>query len=74
MRASARALEAGFLAEMLKSAGYAEAREAFGGGIGEEQFLSFLRAQTAEALAARGGIGLADSIYRSLAERGSDAP
>ena len=42
LMAVARELEASFLAEMLKSAGVGEARKAFGGGAGEDQFSSFL--------------------------------
>ncbi|MEZ5777385.1 MAG: rod-binding protein [Paracoccaceae bacterium] len=66
LRKAAVELEASFLAEMLKSAGLGEAREAFGGGVGEEQFSSFLRQEQAHALADRGGIGLAESIFRAL--------
>ena len=35
---AADAFETHFLAEMLKSAGLGQARESFGGGVGEEQF------------------------------------
>ena len=66
LMAVARQLEASFLAEMLKSAGVGEARQAFGGGAGEDQFSSFLVQEYAEATVEAGGIGLAESIYRSL--------
>ncbi len=66
LREVARDLEAAFLAEMLKHAGFGESRESFGGGIGEEQMSSLLRAEHANALAAQGGIGLAESIYQSM--------
>jgi peptidoglycan hydrolase FlgJ len=69
LRAAAEALEASFLDEMLKGAGLGEPREAFGGGVGEEQFSSFLRQEQSKALVARGGIGLADSIYAALARQ-----
>lgn len=72
LRAVARELEASFLAEMLKHAGFGESRESFGGGAGEEQFASLLRAEHARALADRGGIGLAESLFRALVAR-SDA-
>lgn len=39
----ARALEAAFLAEMLGYGGLGTTRSTFSGGIGEEQFASFLR-------------------------------
>jgi Rod binding domain-containing protein len=72
LRAVARELEASFLAEMLKHAGFGESRESFGGGAGEEQFASLLRSEHARALADRGGIGLAESLFRALVAR-SDA-
>lgn len=59
-------LEASFLAEMLKSAGLGQARGAFGGGPGEDQFSSFLIREYADEAARTGGIGLRESIYRSL--------
>ncbi|WP_417723145.1 rod-binding protein [Salipiger sp.] len=72
LRASAVRLEATFLAEMLKSAGFGESRDAFGGGLGEERFSSFLREEHARSLAENGGIGLAEAIYRALKERSDD--
>lgn len=69
---AAQQLERSFLSEMLAAAGFGEAREAFGGGAGEEQFSSFLRDAHAEAMVARGGLGLAESIYRAMAERSDD--
>jgi peptidoglycan hydrolase FlgJ len=71
LRAAAQALEASFLDEMLKGAGLGQARESFGGGIGEEQFSSFLREEQSKALVAGGGIGLADSIYAALTRQAS---
>lgn len=69
LRRAAEALEATFLAEMLKSAGFGAAREgAFGGGAGEAQFASFLVAEQARAMAEAGGIGLAESIFNALKE------
>lgn len=69
LRAAAEQLEAGFLAEMLKSAGLGQGRAAFGGGVGEEQFASFLRQSQAEEMVKAGGIGLAESLYHALKER-----
>ncbi|HEX9858187.1 MAG TPA: rod-binding protein [Paracoccaceae bacterium] len=66
LRVQAQALEAAFLAEMLSHAGFGAARDSFGGGIGEDQFASFLRQEQATALAQRGGIGLAESLFRAL--------
>lgn len=71
---AARDLEASFLSVMLREAGMGAPRAAFGGGAGEEQFASFLIQAYAESMAERGGIGLAEVIFRSLQERaGNDA-
>lgn len=69
LREVARELEASFLAEMLKHAGLGATSESFGGGAGEDQFASLLRAEHARALADRGGIGLAESLFRALTAR-----
>ena len=66
---SAQRLEAAFLAEMLKGTGLGERGGDFGGGIGEEQFTSFLREAYANEMAKRGGVGLAESIFEALKER-----
>lgn len=65
----AQELEATFLAEMLKSAGFGAPRESFGGGIGEDQFSSFLRQSQSEQMVKAGGIGLAERLFESLKER-----
>ncbi|SIS83571.1 rod-binding protein [Phaeovulum vinaykumarii] len=72
LRKAAVELEASFLSEMLKEAGFGEAREAFGGGIGEEQFSSFLRNEHAHAMAKAGGIGLAESLFQAMVKRMED--
>lgn len=69
LREVAQDLEAAFLSEMLKHAGMGEARESFGGGIGEEQMTSLMRNEQAHALQARGGIGLSEQIFQSLLRR-----
>ncbi len=66
---AAKKLEASFLAEMLKAAGLGKPREANGGGIGEEQFGSFLRQAQADAIVEKGGIGLAQSLFEALKEK-----
>lgn len=66
---AAQDLEATFLAEMLKSAGFGKTREFFGGGIGEDQFGSFLRQAQADEMVKIGGIGLAQSLFEALKER-----
>lgn len=69
LRKAADALEAGFLAEMLKSAGVGKSRESFGGGAGEDQFSSFLVTAQAEAMVKSGGIGLAEHLFEALKDR-----
>ncbi len=71
---AAQALEASFLSEMLKSAGFGDARSSFGGGIGEEQFGSFLRNAQAELMVQKGGVGLAHSLFEALKERSDGDP
>ncbi len=71
---AARALEGEFLSQMLKSAGFGEARQAFGGGTGEDQFASMLRDTHARSLAESGGIGLAEAIYRSMTRGAPGSP
>ena len=66
LRAIAQEFEASFLAEMLRAAKFGEPAGSFGGGIGEEHFASFLVDAQAQQLAARGGLGLAEVILRSL--------
>lgn len=72
LRMQAQALEASFLAEMLSHTGLDAANEDFGGGVGEDQFGSFLREEQAKLMAARGGIGLGESLFRALRERSND--
>jgi Rod binding domain-containing protein len=73
LRAAAVGLEAGFLAEMLRSAGFGQARTAFGGGAGEDHFTNFLVRQQAEEMARRGGIGIAEALFEALKARDSHA-
>ncbi len=72
LRRVAAALETTFLNEMLKSAGLGAARDSFGGGVGEENFASFLREEQAKGMVAAGGIGLAERLFHALKAR-SDA-
>ena len=72
LRSAAEQMEAGFLAEMLKSAAPDQANSAFGGGAGEEHFLSFLYRAQAEELTRAGGIGLAETLFRAMQERSGE--
>ena len=69
LRDAALALEASFLAEMLKAAGLGAARDGFGGGAGEDQFTSFLVQEQAMHMARAGGIGLAETLFHALKAR-----
>ncbi len=71
LRRAALELEANFLSLMLKESGIADSG-AFGGGVGEEQFSSFLRDIHAREMAEAGGIGLAESIFQALKARSDD--
>ncbi|WP_299372666.1 rod-binding protein [uncultured Tateyamaria sp.] len=66
---AAKKLEATFLAEMLKSAGFGKSRESLGGGAGEDQFSSFLVQAQATEMVEAGGIGLAEALFDALKER-----
>lgn len=69
LRQAADALEATFLSEMLKSAGVGESRETLGGGVGEDQFGSFLREAQASEMVKAGGIGLSEHLFQALKAR-----
>jgi len=66
MREASQKLEATFLSEMLKSAGFGATRSTFGGGIGEDQFSSFLRDAQANEMVRAGGICLAESLFEAM--------
>lgn len=72
LREVAQQLEAGFLAEMLKSAGLGKTSDHFGGGAGEDQFGSFLLQEQAMQMVKAGGIGLSESLFHALKERQND--
>ncbi|WP_146347490.1 rod-binding protein [Falsiphaeobacter marinintestinus] len=72
LREAATKLEATFLAEMLNAAGLGNARQSFDGGTGEDQFGSFLVRAQADQIARAGGIGLAETLFRSLSETQND--
>lgn len=66
LREAARKIEQAFVLEMLKHSGVAKPREAFGGGLGEEQFASFLEEAYAEKIMDAGGFGLSEAIFKAL--------
>ena len=57
---------------MLAQAGVDETQGSFGGGAGEAQFASFLRQAQAKAIAAQGGVGLSESLFRALVRADGD--
>ncbi len=69
----AQELETRFLSEMLAHTGLDAQTGAFNGGMGEDQFASFLREAQAKAMVDRGGLGLAQSIFQSLVRRDDPA-
>lgn len=73
LREKAAELETAFLAEMLGHAGLGAAKDGFGGGIGEEQFSSFLRQEQAAAMVKAGGIGLTEILFRAMSNSDSEA-
>jgi Rod binding domain-containing protein len=66
-RKTANEFEAMFLTQMLEhmSSGI-KADGPFGGGQGEEMFRSLLNQEYAGMLTNRGGIGIADHVYRQI--------
>ncbi|WP_417523447.1 rod-binding protein [Marinovum sp.] len=68
MKMVAQDLESTFLAEMLKSAGFGKQPESFNGGVGEEQFSSFLVRAQADAMVQAGGLGLTELFVKSMLE------
>ncbi len=67
LMAKAEEMEAAFLAEMLAYTGLGETEGPFGGGQGEAQFASFLRQEQARLMVEKGGIGLAEMIFNTMA-------
>ena len=69
----AKELETAFLSEMLSFSGLGTVSTEFGGGVGEDQFASFLRQEQARLMVERGGIGLARTIFESLVSQSGGA-
>jgi peptidoglycan hydrolase FlgJ len=67
LRQAARELETVFMTQMLEhmNAGLSTAPP-FGGGHAETMWRSTLNEHYAKAMAGRGGIGIADAIYRDM--------
>lgn len=67
---AAQDLEVSFLTEFLKHTDKSSENSSFDGGIGEQQFGSFLHREHAKAMVSTGGIGLAETIFDSLRSKG----
>jgi Rod binding domain-containing protein len=67
LRVAAQDLEASFIAEMLRAAG-AE-RSSGLGGEEQSEFASFLLEARAREIARAGGLGLAQTLFESLARK-----
>jgi flagellar protein FlgJ len=72
LREAAMAFETVYLSEMLTNMGVAREPETFGGGFGAEAFQPLLNEAYAERIVGRGGIGIAEAVYRQL--RGAVVP
>lgn len=71
-RETAYKLEATFLSEMLKSAGFGTQSNSFSGGGDEDQFASFQRDAIAEHMVRAGGVGLAEHFFNAMMESQND--
>lgn len=65
-RSAAARLEQSFIEEMLKLAMPKPSQNGFGGGIGEEQFSSFLIAEQARIISSRIDLGLGRAVEARL--------
>ena len=68
LRAAAHQIEVQFLSTFLKLSEAGSAPDLMGGGIGEEQFKSFLKDAQATEISKAGGLGLAESLYAALTQ------
>lgn len=67
LRATAEKFEQSFLSEMVRHMSEGVKTDPLtGGGHGEDNFKSFLNEQYSKAIVARGGIGVADMVYKQM--------
>ena len=69
LREAAKELETVFIAEMLKSSGFGKTPSEFGGGVGEEQFSSFLVTEYSKAMTSGKSLGLAEHIFNAMSRQ-----
>lgn len=72
LKEAAFEIETQFISTLMKSAGLESERSLMGGGIGEEQFSSFLRDAQAAEITKSGGLGLAEALFSALTQGDSD--
>lgn len=71
----AQKFEAVFLQQMLQlSSPQPDKNDPMSGGFGEQMYRQMLNEQTANALASHGGLGLANTILKQMAQRGDIPP
>lgn len=73
LRRKAVEMEAVFLSEMLAHAGLDQGLSPGAQGEEADPFASFLRDRLAEQIARKGGIGLSEAIFRSMAAEADHA-
>jgi len=67
LRATAQKFETSFLSEMIRHMSEGVKSDPLtGGGHGEDSFKSFLNEQYAKGIVSRGGIGVADMVYKQM--------
>lgn len=66
LQESARKLEAVFISQMLKNAGFAETTGSFDSQKNEDQFASFYTEEIAKAVVESGGFGLSENLFQAL--------
>ena len=71
-RQTALRMEASFLSEMLKSAGFDGQKNTFSGSNSEDLFVSFHREAIAKQMVQAGGIGLSEYFFKAMMEAGND--
>lgn len=69
---AAIALEASFIAEMLKSSGLHDVEGSFFGGSGQDQYSSFMLEAQAKKIANAGGLGLSEMLFEVLKDAANE--
>ena len=70
LQAASHEIESQFLSAILNAVDLSTDQNSFSGGIGEEQFKSFLINAQAAEISKSGAIGLAEILFASLTDQG----